>query len=282
MNILVCGGAGYIGSNMVALLHAEGHRPIVYDNLSRGHASALRGQPLVKGDLADKDLLVKTMQQERIDAVMHFAAFIEVGESVAQPLAYYHNNVCNTHTVLSAMEQAGVERFVFSSTAATYGMPEIVPIDEQQPKQPINPYGETKLAAEQMCHWQAETGRLRYAALRYFNACGAGRGATLGEDHDPETHLIPLIIQAAMGQREQALAGLRKLEAVRRQQYFCSCEIAMLHLMLQQPQQALEFLEQAFQERSAKLMFLNVNPVFDPLRADPRFETLLRRMNLGD
>jgi len=186
---------------MVALLAVEGHEPIVYDNLSKGHKAAIQGATFVKGDLADLDLLVRTLKQHRIEAVMHFAAFIEVGESVQQPLRYYQNNVCNTQTVLAAMEAAGVDKFVFSSTAAVYGMPQQVPITEDLPKQPINPYGEAKWASERMCHWQARTGRLCYAALRYFNACGAGAGSQLGEDHRPESHLIPLIIQAAMGKR---------------------------------------------------------------------------------
>jgi UDP-glucose 4-epimerase len=156
----------------------------------------------VEGDLADHNRLVQTLRERSIEAVIHFAAFIEVGESVQDPLRYYHNNVCNTHTLLRAMETAGVEKLVFSSTAATYGMPTQVPITEDLPKAPINPYGETKWAVERLCHWQAGTGRLRYAALRYFNACGAGQDGTLGEDHRPESHLIPLVIQAAMGQRE--------------------------------------------------------------------------------
>ena len=201
MKVLVCGGAGFIGSNMVALLAAEGHEPIVYDNLSKGHRAAIRDVALVQGDLADGDLLAKTLRQVRAEAVMHFAAFIEVGESVQQPLRYYQNNCSNTRTVLAAMEAAGVEKFVFSSTAAVYGMPRQVPITEDLPKQPINPYGEAKWASERMCHWQAQTGRLRYAALRYFNACGAGARGQIGEDHRPESHLIPLIIQAAMGKR---------------------------------------------------------------------------------
>ena len=202
MNVLVCGGAGYIGSNMVALLAVHGHTPVVYDNLSKGHRTALGQAQFVEGDLADYDQLVKTLKDYEIEAVMHFAAFIEVGESVQEPLRYYHNNLCNTHTVLRAMDTAGVKKFVFSSTAATYGMPTKVPITEDQIKQPINPYGETKWAVERMLHWQAQTGKLNYAALRYFNACGAGRNSTLGEDHRPESHLIPLIIQAAMGKRE--------------------------------------------------------------------------------
>jgi len=134
---------------------------------------------------------------------MHFAAFIEVGESVAKPLRYYHNNLSCTQNLLSAMEAAGVNKFVFSSTAAVYGIPKVVPIPEDSPTEPINPYGQTKLAVEQMCRYQNRAGKLSYAALRYFNACGAGQNATLGEDHRPESHLIPLTIQAAMGKRDE-------------------------------------------------------------------------------
>ena len=202
MRVLVCGGAGYIGSNMTAMLAGAGHEPIVFDNLSKGHVSAIKDAEFVKGDLGGYDLLCGLLKERDIEAVMHFAAFIEVGESVTEPLRYYHNNVCNTHCLLSAMEKTGVEKFVFSSTAAVYGMPENIPICEEEPKKPINPYGESKWAVERMCHFQSETGKLRYAALRYFNACGAGFDATVGEDHRPESHLIPLIIQAAMGKRE--------------------------------------------------------------------------------
>ena len=202
MKVLVCGGAGYIGSNMTAMLAEAGHEPVVYDNLSKGHASAVKNAKLVKADLADYDTLLKTLKQEKIEAAMHFAAFIEVGESVDEPLKYYKNNFCNTLNLLKAMAEAGVEKFVFSSTAAVYGMPETVPITEDLPKQPINPYGASKWAVERMCHFQSQTGKLRYAALRYFNACGAGGNGTLGEDHNPESHLIPLIIAAAMGKRE--------------------------------------------------------------------------------
>ncbi|MHC4520162.1 MAG: UDP-glucose 4-epimerase GalE, partial [Planctomycetota bacterium] len=201
MRTLVCGGAGYIGSNMTALLAAEGHTPIVFDNFSKGHRGAVKDAQVIAGDLTDYDLLVETLKGQRIEAVMHFAAWIEVGESVQDPLKYYRNNLANTQNLLSAMEATGVERFVFSSTAAVYGMPRTVPIAEEAPKDPINPYGQTKWAAERMCHYQSQTGRLRYAALRYFNACGAGNDGTLGEDHRPESHLIPLIIQAAMGRR---------------------------------------------------------------------------------
>ena len=201
MKVLVCGGAGYIGSNMTAILAAEGHEPIVYDNLSKGHKTAIGNAEFVKGDLADYELLVRTLKGRKVEAVMHFAAFIEAGESVLFPLKYYQNNVCNTQVLLSAMESAGVEKFVFSSTAAVYGIPRMVPITENLPNEPINPYGETKLAVERMCHHQSAAGKLRYVALRYFNACGAGHNCTLGEDHRPETHLIPLAIAAAMDKR---------------------------------------------------------------------------------
>ena len=203
MRVLVCGGAGYIGSNMTAMLAAIGFEPVVFDNLSTGHRSAVGSALFVEGDLADYELLVQTLKKYKIEAVMHFAAFIEVGESVQVPLKYYQSNLSNTQILLSAMEAIGVAKFVFSSTAAVYGMPKQVPITEDSPKEPINPYGETKWAAERMCHYQSQTGKLRYASLRYFNACGAGNNASLGEDHRPESHLIPLTIQAAMGKRSE-------------------------------------------------------------------------------
>lgn len=202
MKVLVCGGAGYIGSNMTAMLAKEGHEPIVFDNLSKGHRAAVKNAQLVYGDFGDLEFTVDTLKKYRIDAVMHFAAFIEVGESVQTPLRYYENNVSKTRTLLEAMQKAGVGKFVFSSTAAVYGMPDTIPITEDVTKAPINPYGETKWACERMCHFLSQTGSFRYAALRYFNACGAGSGGTIGEDHRPESHLIPLIIQAAMGKRE--------------------------------------------------------------------------------
>ncbi|MBN1361646.1 MAG: UDP-glucose 4-epimerase GalE [Sedimentisphaerales bacterium] len=201
MRVLVCGGAGYIGSNMTALLAAEGHQPTVFDNFSKGHRAAVKGVEVVAGDLADYDLLVQTLRTRRIEAVMHFAAWIEVGESVRQPLKYYRNNTSHTQNLLSAMEATGVAKFVFSSTAAVYGMPSTVPITEDMPKAPINPYGESKWAVERMCHYQSQAGKLCYAALRYFNACGAGNNGLLGEDHRPESHLVPLTIQAALGRR---------------------------------------------------------------------------------
>lgn len=201
MRVLVCGGAGYIGSNMTAKLTAEGHKPVVFDNLSKGHKSAIADAEFVEGDLADGRLLVETLEKYGIEAIMHFAAFIEVGESVQMPLKFYRNNLCCTENLLSAMETVGVEKFVFSSTAAVYGIPEEMPITEDSPTEPINPYGQTKLAVERMCHYQSRTGKLAFASLRYFNTCGAGNNAALGEDHRPESHLIPLTIQAAMGKR---------------------------------------------------------------------------------
>ncbi|MHC4912861.1 MAG: UDP-glucose 4-epimerase GalE [Planctomycetota bacterium] len=204
MRILVCGGAGYIGSNMVAMLAAEGFEPVVFDNLSKGHRSAVGGAEFVRGDLGDYELAVETLKRYKIEAVMHFAASIDVRESVESPLKYYQNNVSNTQTLLSAMEASGVERFVFSSTAAVYGVPEKVPIREDSATAPINPYGGTKLAAERMCHYQSQAGKLRYVSLRYFNACGAGNNGALGEDHRPESHLIPVTIRAAMGKASEA------------------------------------------------------------------------------
>ena len=203
MRVLVTGGAGYIGSNMTAMLARAGHEPIVFDNLSKGHKAAVQKAEFVQGDLADYDLLVKTLKKYKIEVVMHFAAFIEAGESVELPLKYYRNNVCKTHNLFCAMEAVGVAKFVFSSTAAVYGVPDKVPIVEDTPTKPINPYGQTKLDVERMCHFQSAAGKLRYATLRYFNACGAGTDDTLGEDHRPESHLIPLTIQAAMGKRSE-------------------------------------------------------------------------------
>jgi UDP-glucose 4-epimerase len=199
MRILVAGGAGYIGSNMTAMLAEAGHEPVVFDNLSKGHKAAVARGDFVEGDLGNFNLLMQTLKDREIDIVMHFAGFIEAGESVTNPIKYYHNNVSNTQVLLSAMEEAGVSKFVFSSSAAVYGIPDKSPITEQTTKNPINPYGETKLAVERMCHHQATAGKLHFATLRYFNACGAGANGTLGEDHRPESHLIPLALFAAMG-----------------------------------------------------------------------------------
>jgi UDP-glucose 4-epimerase len=186
---------------MTAMLARAAHEPVVFDNLSKGHRAAAGKAEFIQADLDDYDLLVETLKKYKIEVVMHFAALIEAGESVELPLKYYRNNVCNTRNLLGAMEKAGVKKFVFSSSAAIYGIPQKIPIAEDTPTRPINPYGQTKLDVERMCHFQSAAGKLRYATLRYFNACGAGAEDTLGEDHRPESHLIPLTIHAAMGKR---------------------------------------------------------------------------------
>jgi UDP-arabinose 4-epimerase len=202
--ILVTGGAGYIGSHAAKALARAGYEPVSYDNLGRGHREAVRWGPLVEGDLADRALLVATLRRFKIAAVMHFAAFAYVGESVQQPELYFRNNVANSLTLLEAMGEAGVRDIVFSSTCATYGLPETMPIAEDTPQHPVNPYGESKLMIERMLRWVGAARGMRYAALRYFNAAGADPEGEIGEDHEPETHLIPLVL----------LAALRRIEAI--------------------------------------------------------------------
>jgi UDP-glucose 4-epimerase len=201
MNILVTGGAGYIGSHMVKLLAGNGAAVTVLDDLSTGHADAVRGGELVKGDIADLALTKKLLQQKRIEAVVHFAASSLVGESMADPLKYYRRNVGGTVALVQAMVEAGVKRIVFSSTAAVYGDPLRTPIDEDHPKNPVNPYGASKLAMERMLADCSQAYGLGAVTLRYFNAAGADPAGELGERHDPETHLIPLVLQAASGRR---------------------------------------------------------------------------------
>src|SRR3954471_8971502 len=198
-SILVTGGAGYVGSHACKALAVAGYRPVVYDNLSRGHRGAVKWGPLVEGDLHDRDQLVAAMRSHHVAAVMHFAAFAYVGESVTSPELYYRNNVVGTLSLLDAMREAGVATIVFSSTCAVYGMPQTVPIRETTEKAPLNPYGDTKLAIERALHWYAAAHGWRYAALRYFNAAGTDPDGEIGEDHDPETHLIPLVLRAALG-----------------------------------------------------------------------------------
>jgi UDP-glucose-4-epimerase GalE len=198
-SILVTGGAGYVGSHACKALAAAGYAPVVYDNLSRGVAAAVKWGPLVEGDLHDSARLVEALRSHAVSAVMHFAAFAYVGESVANPELYYRNNVGGTLALLAAMREAGVGTIVFSSTCAVYGVPESLPIRETTPKAPLNPYGETKLAIERALGWYAAGYGLRYAALRYFNAAGGDPDGDIGENHEPETHLIPLVLQAALG-----------------------------------------------------------------------------------
>jgi UDP-glucose 4-epimerase len=185
------------------MLAAAGHEVWVYDNLSLGHREAVAEGRLIEGDLHDGELIEQVLGEKSVDAVMHFAALTQVGESVSDPASYYNNNVLGAFSLLEAMRRAGVKRFIFSSTTATYGEPETIPITEKEPQQPINPYGFTKLVIEKVLADYASAYGLAYAALRYFNAAGAHPDGDLGEDHDPETHLIPIVLQVALGQRDQ-------------------------------------------------------------------------------
>jgi len=200
-SILVTGGAGYIGSHSCKALARAGFEPVTYDSLVHGHEWAVRWGPLVQGDIADKQRLVEVIRRHDIKAIMHFAAFLEVGESMRLPLRYLQNNVAGTVSLLEAAVETGVRHVVFSSTAAVFGTPERVPIDEAHPKAPVNTYGASKLMIEQALHWVEAPHGITHAILRYFNAAGADPDGETGEDHTPETHLIPLILQAAMGQR---------------------------------------------------------------------------------
>ncbi|HBI44455.1 MAG TPA: UDP-glucose 4-epimerase GalE [Planctomycetales bacterium] len=201
MRILVTGGAGYIGSHAVRLFLARGHDVWVYDNLSMGHRAAVPAERLIAADLCETQRLDHALMLHRIEAVVHFAAFAFVGESVTNPAKYYQNNLVNTLNLLDALRRHKIGRIVFSSTCATYGVPEVVPITEDEKQKPINPYGNTKLAVEHALADYAAAYGWGFAALRYFNAAGAAADGSIGEDHDPETHLIPLILQTALGQR---------------------------------------------------------------------------------
>ena len=202
MNVLVVGGAGYIGSHMVVRLLNDNINVTTLDNLSAGYRDSVLGGDFIEGDLADVDLLDKVFSENNFDVVMHFASFIEVGESIHSPAKYYNNNVTNTQNLLDAMVKHGVLNFIFSSTAAVFGEPEYVPIDEKHSMSPINPYGRTKLIVEQMLSDYDHAYGLKSVALRYFNAAGADPETRIGERHIPESHLIPLVLQAASGRRD--------------------------------------------------------------------------------
>ena len=201
MPILVTGGAGYIGSHTAKVLAQSGLQPIVVDNLTRGHKEAVQWGPLIVADVGDRSALDRIFTEHSIDAVLHFAAFAYVGESMQAPEMYFRNNTLNTLNLLEAMHAHGVMKIVFSSTCATYGDPIQIPINEDHPQNPVNPYGESKRMVERLLYWFGETHGLRWVALRYFNAAGADAEGQLGENHDPETHLVPLAISAALGQR---------------------------------------------------------------------------------
>jgi UDP-arabinose 4-epimerase len=199
LNILVTGGAGYIGSHTCKALAAAGYVPVVLDDLSAGHAWAVKWGPLVVGDIGDRALVSKTLKDFDVQSVIHFAAHANVGESVEQPRKYFDNNVTKTLALLNTLLDAGVDKVVFSSSCATYGVPQELPIAEDHPQSPINPYGASKLFVENILRWYERAYGLRYASLRYFNAAGADPDGELGEDHTPETHLVPLVIAAAQG-----------------------------------------------------------------------------------
>ncbi|MDT2810814.1 UDP-glucose 4-epimerase GalE [Enterococcus asini] len=203
MAILVLGGAGYIGSHAVDQLVNKGYEVVVVDSLFTGHKAAVHEKAkFYEGDIRDKEFLNNVFEQESIDGVMHFAAFSLVGESVEKPLMYFNNNVYGMQVLLEVMKDHDVKHIVFSSTAATYGEPEVVPISEDMPTNPKNPYGESKLMMEKMMKWCDNAYGMKYVALRYFNVAGAKADASIGEDHDPETHLVPIILQVALGQRD--------------------------------------------------------------------------------
>jgi UDP-glucose-4-epimerase GalE len=201
MRILITGGAGYIGSHAVRLFLTRGHDVWVYDNLSMGHRAAVPVDRLIVGDLTETDRLDHSLMIHRIEAVVHFAAFALVGESVRDPVKYYGNNLVNTLNLMACLQRHRIGRIVFSSTCATYGIPNSVPITEEEEQKPINPYGNGKLAVERALADYAAAYQWGYGTLRYFNAAGAAPDATIGEDHDPETHLIPLVLQVAFGLR---------------------------------------------------------------------------------
>lgn len=202
MKVLLTGGAGYVGSHAARVLQHSGHEVWIYDNLCAGHRSAVPAGKLIEGDLLDRPRLEAALRDHQIDAVMHFAALAYVGVSVTNPAEYYWNNVVGTLSLLEAMRAVGVQKIVFSSTCATYGVPDEVPITEAEKQDPINPYGFTKLVMERALADYSHAYGLGFAALRYFNASGAATDGSIGEDHDPETHLIPLVLQVALGQRK--------------------------------------------------------------------------------
>ena len=203
--ILVCGGAGYIGSHMVAELLENNHKVVVLDSLVNGHKEALLGGKLYVGDLRDRKILDKVFTENKIDAVIDFAAFSLVGESMTEPLKYFNNNVYGTISLLEAMRDYNVKYIVFSSTAATYGEPEVVPIAENSKTVPTNAYGESKLLVEKILRWCDHAYGIKYTTLRYFNAAGAHISGKIGEDHSPETHLIPIILDVALGNRDKIM-----------------------------------------------------------------------------
>lgn len=237
MRVFVTGGAGYIGSVTTELLLDEGHEVTVFDSLERGHRDAIDSRAtFVKGDLLDRDRIVASMQDAAPEAVMHFAAYALVGESMEQPELYFRNNVTGGVNLADAMLAAGVSKLVFSSTCATYGQPDRVPITEDTPQRPANPYGESKLMYEHILEWYRELHDMKPVFLRYFNACGATRKC--GEDHDPESHLIPIVLKTALGQREKvSIFGddYDTPDGTCLRDYIHICDLAQAHILALNP-----------------------------------------------
>jgi UDP-arabinose 4-epimerase len=206
-SILVTGGAGYVGSHAAKALARAGFSPVTYDNLVHGHRWAVQWGPLVEGDISDRSMLLTTIRRHKVIAVMHFAAFAYVGESMEKPEKYFANNVANSLVLLDAAREAGVQHVVLSSSCATYGTPDRMPITEDTPQRPISPYGESKLMAERVLYWYGLAHGMTSVVLRYFNAAGADPEGDLGEDHTPETHLIPLVLDAVRAQRPVEIYG---------------------------------------------------------------------------
>lgn len=235
MSILVLGGAGYIGSHTVRALIDAGRDVVVADNLETGHREAVHPRArFYQGDIRDRTFLDNLFDAEAIDGVIHFAANSQVGESMIKPLKYYDNNLCGTKTLLDAMVAHKIDKIVFSSTAATYGEPERVPILETDRTDPTNCYGETKLSMEKMMKWVSHAHGLRFVALRYFNACGAQPDGSIGEAHDPETHLLPLILQVPNGQREKiSIFGddYATADGTCIRDYIHVCDLAQAHIL---------------------------------------------------
>jgi UDP-glucose 4-epimerase len=234
MNVLLTGGAGYIGSHLARSLAAAGHTPVVYDNLVNGHRASVGDAAFIEADVADGETLARALGDHDVEAVVHLAAFIEAGESVRHPDKYFHNNTIIGMTLLDAMRRAGVSKMVFSSTAAVYGTPERVPIAETDRLEPINPYGASKLCVEYMLRGYAAAYGLGIVSLRYFNVAGADPAGDIGEDHDPESHLVPMLLQVPLGKRDKALifgSDYDTPDGTCVRDYIHVCDLAAAHVL---------------------------------------------------
>ncbi len=234
MNVLVCGGAGYIGSHCVRILGGEGYHPVVYDNLVYGHRESVSKFRFYHGDILEKDKLVRVLKECKIDLVMHYAAYAYVGESVQNPRKYYNNNVTAALALLDSMLDAGTRNIIFSSSCSTFGIPEQAELDETHPQKPINPYGMSKFIVERVLQDYQKAYGLQHVIIRYFNAAGADPSGTIGEDHNPETHLIPLVLQTALGQRDHIQifgTDYRTVDGTCVRDYIHVCDLADVHIL---------------------------------------------------